>query len=91
MPGNKPVILLVKLPFAAPSLVCESVIEGLCEVLQQIPLPVTADPPSDIIFPPDAAEVRVMMEAPVVVSVGTVASVVKVKSLPYAVPALFVA
>ena len=91
MPGNKPVILLVKLPFAVTSLEWESVSEGLCEVLQQIPLLVTADPPSEVIFPPDVAEVRVMMEAGVVVTVGTVASVVKVKSLPYAVPALFVA
>jgi len=89
--GNKPVILLAKLPFAAPSLVCEPAIEGLCEVFQHIPLPVTADPPFEVIFPPDFAVVLVMAETAAVVMIGTAVSVVNVKSLPYAVPALFVA
>ena len=91
VPGNKPVILLVKLPFAVPSLVCEPVIDGLCEVLQHIPLVVTAAPPFEVIFPPDAAVVRVIPEAAVVVNEGTIAEVVKVRSFPYAVPALLVA
>ena len=89
--GNKPIILLVKLPFAAPSLEYEPAIEGLCEVLQHIPLLITADPPFELIFPPDIAVVCVIAEAAAVVIVGIAASVVKVKSLPYAVPALFVA
>ena len=70
---------------------CDPDIEGLCEVLQHIPLFDTAAPPFEVIFPPDVAVVRVTAEAAVVVKVGTSASVVKVKSLPYAVPALLVA
>ena len=91
MPGNKPVILLVKLPFAVPSLVCDPENEGLCEVLQHIPLFDTVAPPSEVIFPPDAAVVRVMAEAAVVVNEGAIGKVVKVRSFPYAVPALLVA
>ena len=80
--GNKSVILLVKLPFAVPSLVYEPVIEGLFEVLQHIPLPVTADPPFEIIFPPYMAVVRVTAEAGVVVKDWKSAAVVKVNSFP---------
>ena len=81
----------MKLPLAVPSLVCEPVIEGLCEVLQHIPLVITADPPFEVIFPPDVAVVRVMPEAAVVVKEGAIEEVVKVRSSPYAVPALLVA
>jgi hypothetical protein len=42
-------------------------------------------------FPPDVAVVRVMAEAAVVVNEGAIGKVVKVRSLPYAVPALLVA
>src|SRR5664280_640626 len=89
--GNKSVILLVKLPFAVPSLVYEPVIEGLCEVLQHIPLLITADPPFEVIFPPDVAVVRVTEEAGVVVKDGKSAAVIKVNSFPYAVPIALVA
>jgi hypothetical protein len=82
VPGNKPVMMLVKLPLAVPSLVCDPVIEGLCEVLQHIPLAVTADPPFDVIFPPADAVVRVIEEAAVVVKDGVIGRVVKVRSFP---------
>ena len=82
MPGNKPVILLVKLPLAVPSLVCDPVVEGLCEVLQHIPLVVTVDPPFEVILPPDVAAVRVIPETTDVVIVGITADVVKVLSFP---------
>ena len=75
-------MLLVKLPFEVPSLVCDPVIEGLCEVLQHIPLVVTADPPFDVIFPPADAVVRVIAEAAVVVNEGAIGKVVKVRSFP---------
>ena len=70
---------------------CDPVIEGLCEVLQHIPLVVTSDPPFEVISPPADAVVRVMAEAAVVVKEGAIGKVVKVRSFPYAVPALFVA
>ena len=72
----------VKLPFAVPPLVCVPAIEGLWEVLQHIPLPDTVAPPSEIIFPPDVAVVRVMDEADAVVNEGTIAEVVKARSFP---------
>jgi hypothetical protein len=82
VPGNNPVRLLLKLPVVTPSLVCESVTEGLCDVLQQVPLAVTADPPLEDIFPPEVAEVREMAVAAVVITVGAMAADVKVRSLP---------
>ena len=89
--GNKSVILLVKLPIAVPSLVYEPVVEGLFEVLQHIPLPVTADPPFEAIFPPDVAVVRVTEEAGIVVKDGKSAAVIKLNSFPYVVPVALVA
>lgn len=50
-----------------------------------------ADPPFELIVPPDAAEVRVMDEAALVVNAGVIAVDVKVRSFPYAVPALLIA
>ena len=72
----------MNIPLAVPSIVCGPLTEGLCEVLQHIPLTVTFDPPFDVIFPPDVALVRVIPDAAVVVTEGATAEVVKVRSLP---------
>ena len=77
MPGESPVIELVKLPVPEPSLVFEFVIVGFCDVLQQTPLAVTEAPPSAVIFPPLEADVDVTDEAFVVVTVDKTAVVVK--------------
>lgn len=60
-----------------------SAVVGFAEVLQQMPLSVTDDPPSDVMAPPLDAVVEVMEDGAVVVTVGVVAEeVVKVISLP---------
>ena len=64
---------------------------GLAEVLQQTPLAVTDAPPSEVTLPPLDAPVEVIEDIAVVVTVGAVVEVVKVISLPYLVPTLFVA
>ena len=67
---------------------------GVGNVLQQIPRAVTAEPPSEDMLPPLIALLPVIDVIVLVVSVGNVVAtevVVKVISLPYAVPALFVA
>ena len=70
------------MPLNEPSLVRDPDIRGLCDVLQQTPLVVTGDPPLPDIFPPDCAPVLVIPEGVVVVSDGTVASVLNVRSFP---------
>ena len=55
-----------------------------------MPLVVTADPPLEEIFPPEVAVDAVIEVTPVVVRTG-VPTAVKDISLPYAVPAAFVA
>jgi hypothetical protein len=58
-------------------------IVGLVAVPQTIPLAVTADPPSVVIFPPLVAVVAAMELASVVAArVGATASVVKLVSAP---------
>jgi hypothetical protein len=47
-------------------------------VLQQIPLAVTAEPPSALILPPDVAVVMAIAEIAVVLSIGIVAEAVVV-------------
>lgn len=59
-------------------------------MLQQTPLAVTLPPPSAEIFPPLDAEIPVMEEMAVVVSVARL-TVVNETSLPYEVPVAFVA
>ena len=54
---------------------------GLAEVLQQTPCTVIAAPPVAVTVPPDVAEVPVIEEIAVVVSVGA-ANVVKLSSFP---------
>ena len=55
---------------------------GLAEVLQQTPLAVTDAPPSEVTLPPLDAPVEVIEDTAVVVTVGAVVEVVKVRSLP---------
>ena len=73
-----------------PSEVVLLAVVGLGDVLQHTPLAVTDAPPSDVILPPLEAVVPVIEEIAVVVRAG-MASVVKLTSFPYDVPALFVA
>ena len=53
----RPARLLKKVPVPIPSEVLLSEVVGVGEVLQQTPLSVTDDPPSEVIFPPDVAVV----------------------------------
>ena len=82
MPGVNPVIELAKLPVPDPSFVLLLPVLGLADVLQQTPFAVTEAPPSDVTFPPLEAVVEVTEDTAVVVTVGTVAEVVKGTSLP---------
>jgi hypothetical protein len=61
----------VKLPDPVASDVFASSVVGPDVVDQQIPLAVTAPPPSAVIFPPETAVVRVIDVTAVVVRVGT--------------------
>ncbi len=64
---------------------------GVGDVLQQTPLAVISAPPSKMTFPPLDAVFDVIAVTAVVLTVGVVVEVVKLRSLPYPVPALFVA
>ena len=64
---------------------------GLGDMPQQTPLAVTSAPPSKVIFPPLDAVFNAIAVTAVVLTVGVVVEVVKLTSLPYPVPALFVA
>lgn len=75
-------ILLVNEPPPVPSLVFESVMVGLAVVLQHIPRSVTITAQSPLMLPPENAEVKVIEEIPVVVTVGNTAPAVKEISLP---------
>ena len=81
-----PVIALMKVPIPVPSVVWLLAIVGLLEVLQQTPLALIVEPPSDEILPPEVAVVMVMAVAAVVVKFT--APGVNVISLPFDVPAL---
>ncbi len=63
-------MLLTKDPVLVPSVVWFPKIVGLGEVPQQTPLAVTALPPSEVIVPPQVAEVSVILETAAVVTVG---------------------
>ena len=75
---------LLKLPVPVPlELNGSAVITGEPAVFQVMPLCVTGLPPSSLTLPPLAAEIAVIAEALVVVTVGSIAaSVVKVRSAP---------
>jgi hypothetical protein len=90
--ATNPERLLVKLPVPVPSVVLESLIVGFSVVAQQVPFAVIAPPPSDVIFPPETAVVKVIEVGVVVVRVATpIWLVMNETSSPYAVPALLVA
>ena len=83
-----------KLPVPEPSsvfVVNEVVGTGFTD--HTTPRVVTADPPSEVIFPPPFAVLAVIPLMAVVVNVGILAVTVVVKdtSFPYAVPTLFTA
>ena len=63
-------IWLTKLPNPDPLVEKELARVGLVDVLQQIPLAVTGDPPSAVTSPPDVADVCVIFVIAVVMTVG---------------------
>ena len=75
-------IALVNVPLVVPSVVLKLEVVGVAVVLQQIPDTVIVDPPLEVIVPPALAAYLVILLAAVVVSVGTVAFVVKLVSVP---------
>jgi hypothetical protein len=83
VPAVKPVRELVNAPVPVPFVVQVLLVEGLADVLQQMPLAVTVAPPSEVTLPPPDAAVWVIDVMAAVVTVGVVtAGVVKVKSEP---------
>jgi hypothetical protein len=58
--GERPLILLVKVPRTVPFVVLEFDVVGFGEVLQQTPRAVTDDPPSEVTVPEQVAVVVVM-------------------------------
>ena len=92
--GDRPVRDELKVPIPVPLLVfVDKDIVGFGFVDHTTPLVVTAEPPSELIFPPEIEVVDVVAEIVNVVNVGgtAVEFVVKVISFPYPVPTLFVA
>ena len=92
--GVRPVSDELNVPVPVPLLVfVVKEIVGFALVDHTTPLVVTAEPPSELIFPPEMAVVVVMELADIVLTVGRTNDVlvVKVISFPYPVPALFVA
>ncbi len=79
-------IELVKDPIPFPSDVILSPVVGSAEVLQHTPLAVTEAPPSAITLPPLEAEVDVILDTSVVVTVGVVALTVKAALVPFILP-----
>ena len=65
-----------------PSVVLLLAVVGEALVLQQTPRAVTVAPPSEVIFPPLLAVVATIALAFVVVSVGSVAELVKLTCAP---------
>jgi hypothetical protein len=57
----------MKLPVPVPSFVLALLIVGVAVVAQQVPLAVTAAPPSSVILPPETADVKVIEVTVVVV------------------------
>ena len=54
-------MLLVKLPVPLPSVVYPFAMVGLGEPFQHTPLAVTGAPPSDVILPPELADISVTL------------------------------
>lgn len=79
------------MPDPVPSIVLLFEMVGLGNVLQQIPRAVTGDPPSLVIFPPQVAEVEVIVAKSIVVKTFAKSKVVNVDWSLYPVPTEFVA
>ena len=72
-----PVMLLVNAPVPVPSTVLVvNAIVGLAVVLQQIPLAIMVAPPSEVIVPPDVAEVGVIFVGVLVERIGVIGIIV---------------
>ena len=79
----KPVMLLVKLPVPAPSVVLLSAMVGAGPMLQQTPQAVTVEPPSEVTVPPLVAVVcAILLTADVVNTAMSTGCVVKDTALP---------
>ena len=68
-------MILVKIPWPVPFEVWLLAIVGLAVVFQQIPLAVTAEPPSEVTFPPPVPVVVDVADGIEVVTVGIKAPV----------------
>jgi hypothetical protein len=64
----------IKFPVPVPTFVLLSAVVGFSEVPQHIPRRVTVAPPSDVMLPPEDAEVPVILVTALVVIVGTTAA-----------------
>jgi hypothetical protein len=82
---------LLNAPTPVPSEVLELFIVGLGEVFQQTPFSVIAAPPSEVIVPPQSAELKVILVNELVLRLGAILLVVNIFCSPYTVPALLVA
>ena len=75
-------MLLVNDPVPVPSEVFEFAIVEFADVLQHTPREVIVEPPSEVMVPPQLADVMVMFEADEVETVGRFPLVEKVTSDP---------
>jgi hypothetical protein len=83
VPGSNTVRLLTKLPIPVPLVVLELTMVGAVVVAQQVPLATMAAPPSEVMFPPEAAVVKVIAVTGTVVRTGiAIVPVVNVRSFP---------
>ena len=82
--GERPVRDELKLPVPVPSfvLVLKEIV-GVGLVDHTTPLEVTAEPPSELTFPPDVAVVVVMELADTVLNVGSITGVLVVKVISF--------
>ena len=77
-----PDIVLVNVPEVVPSVVLLFAIVGVADVLQHIPEAVIAEPPFDVMVPPETASTFEILLAAVVLSIGAVAVDTKLVSGP---------
>ena len=89
----RPVILLVKAPVPVPSVVLILAVVRPGTVFQHTPLAVMADVPADVTLPPQAAVAwdKLLTSEVVTTGIPGAGDVVNVCTVPYEVPALFVA
>jgi hypothetical protein len=80
--GDSPEILLVKIPVPSPSLVRLEAVVGVPSVLQHTPRAVIGAPPSNVISPPQVAEVSVREVSCNVLILGTLVTIASFLQLP---------